>query len=1483
MKSIKRIFHISDVHIRLFTRHDEYKQIFEKLYCELQKYDCESSICALTGDIVHSKNDMSPELEVITFDFFRRLSEICPTFVIAGNHDALLNNRDRMDSISSIIYKRKLENFYYLKDTGIYEYENIKFYVDSLLDEEKIDMTEDFCDDFIHVGLYHGSIKGWRNLRGFVSPTGENHLENFSGLDYLLLGDIHLFQYMSTEKKPIAAYASSLISQNFHEVDKNHGFLIWDLETKTQKYVPIENEYRYQLVQIADDGSLETDGETSLSIESIPLAEKGHIKVIGSKDEIASRNTFDYLKRKYPNVSFSFDIHEQQSQISQETPRINQEILNSENDLIVQFIQSKVEKEQQDEITNYILRIFNENHHVNNGVVYHLKELEFSNMFGYGANNKINLENYQQSIIGIFGENAHGKSSLIDIITMLLYDKLTRYSHGASIPKEVIHFNETEAFGKLTISIGMDTYKIEKFYTRNETNGKISLRTKFFIETEKGKKKELTGEQRSRTNKLIQDILGGYETFVFFNMFLQQRENSFREMTSLKRKQFLNSIYGYGFLEQYEKLHKDKLKELEIEYNLYAKKQSEKTNLEYESEKKKVNASYVEFKEKISKKKEELTSCEENINKMNLELSGGLDDETELKDRIDQIQSQNKELKLETASFEAILEKWNEFDYVKQFDQFQDDSLFLELSQQKNAKQLQDIWKNIQEIKNEKIEKIDQDLKHCYAKYNEDNLQVNYDRKILNLFDKKKKVEIREKCQTLQDNLEAIQINLKTRYNELHHPLDLLTDQNHLENKKKEWGKEVKQFEKKIKQIDIDLLSYEKYKDFIGKVNIDDYREQYQQWKDNDIFQNYSPFFASSNEKKWYSYQKEFEFVQNHNYQEEKKKIDEIECEIQAKNEAMIQLHFNASQNTITDEKYQHLSTFLKGKEFFYIPDSKFEQEYQRWQKYILKKQQQQDKITLYEENIAQCGTVEINKDCPICVKNKLYQRIQTFQQEKKQAEKTLRQILEKVENIEGNLQTMLQTFVKKDKYVEQYFVDKKLQVFYDEIQSRQKKIEKYEPLVMHYEKNKIYKKIRKEVSVLKKQKEDKNQLIEKIVFFMSHQKLFDFLNDQWRCKLNHEVLPFLTKELQTNEKYNDLLDEKQMLKTDLQEKQKSIEEETKIWEKDLLISKDIIQMEENLKLYSQYNCWLAELEKYEKLQKNDFYQGKITELEAKKKYCDLSQNKMKLLLFLKTCLSMKNWYEKTPSEWRSYLVDMDHKIQENRKTMELLEKNLVDLEHDVEILAKLNHFKNDKTNTKKILEGFEYEMTSLRCKLEEIQINQAIWNETNSKMYESKDKIQKEKNLIKILEKDGLPLFLLRKKISQVEVKLNEMIQPFINKKVRFDSSDDKNTIEFGFLTENNHLCSFVSGMESFILDICLKFCLSYFYIRPKSDFFIIDEKISVLDKNKLANVELLFDFLKSTSTNVLLISHIEQIKDFVDKGILITKKNQKSNVMFS
>ena len=60
--SIDKIFHISDIHIRTLKRHKEYEEVFENLFLHIAQHATNQSICVLTGDIVHSKLDMSPEL-----------------------------------------------------------------------------------------------------------------------------------------------------------------------------------------------------------------------------------------------------------------------------------------------------------------------------------------------------------------------------------------------------------------------------------------------------------------------------------------------------------------------------------------------------------------------------------------------------------------------------------------------------------------------------------------------------------------------------------------------------------------------------------------------------------------------------------------------------------------------------------------------------------------------------------------------------------------------------------------------------------------------------------------------------------------------------------------------------------------------------------------------------------------------------------------------------------------------------------------------------------------------------------------------------------------------------------------------------------------------------------------------------------------------------------------------------------------------------
>ena len=67
---IDKIFHISDIHIRTLKRHKEYTEVFENLFLYLAQHATRNSICVVTGDIVHSKLDMSPELINMLTKFF---------------------------------------------------------------------------------------------------------------------------------------------------------------------------------------------------------------------------------------------------------------------------------------------------------------------------------------------------------------------------------------------------------------------------------------------------------------------------------------------------------------------------------------------------------------------------------------------------------------------------------------------------------------------------------------------------------------------------------------------------------------------------------------------------------------------------------------------------------------------------------------------------------------------------------------------------------------------------------------------------------------------------------------------------------------------------------------------------------------------------------------------------------------------------------------------------------------------------------------------------------------------------------------------------------------------------------------------------------------------------------------------------------------------------------------------------------------------
>jgi DNA repair exonuclease SbcCD nuclease subunit len=192
---IKKLIHFSDLHVRLFKDHDLYREILKDAF--EQWGDIAPDRIVFTGDLVHSKNQMTPELVEFIAWVLTECSKIAKTILIIGNHDYLENNDSRLDAITPIIDSLNNSNINYFKNRGVYEDDNINWCVYSLVQHNI--PPEIPQNGKINIGLFHGAIQGLKTDLGFSFGEESFDSKKFDGLEIVLCGDIHLRQTLYTE------------------------------------------------------------------------------------------------------------------------------------------------------------------------------------------------------------------------------------------------------------------------------------------------------------------------------------------------------------------------------------------------------------------------------------------------------------------------------------------------------------------------------------------------------------------------------------------------------------------------------------------------------------------------------------------------------------------------------------------------------------------------------------------------------------------------------------------------------------------------------------------------------------------------------------------------------------------------------------------------------------------------------------------------------------------------------------------------------------------------------------------------------------------------------------------------------------------------------------------------------------------------------------------------------------------------------------
>lgn len=555
-----KIAHIADTHIRNYKYHAEYRQIFNELYEKLKEEKVDYIVHC--GDIAHTKTQLSPEFFDLAGDFLLNLANIAPTYVILGNHDGNLKNSNRQDAITPIVQALTHPDLKLLKNSGeVIVNDQLAFNVLSVFDEKN--WSKPSNPELINIALYHGAVAGVNTDLGWTMQEGDHDVSVFGGFDFAFLGDIHKSnQILDTEGR--VRYPGSTIQQNFSEsIDK--GFLLWTIEDKNTfdcKHITLTNPKPFITVKLNANGSLP---------KSLSITKGARVRVVSENNislELMHR-AIDTISHKFKPESITFLSRSTDSDnsVGHITKTLEKEDLRDiavQEKLIKEYLKNY---ELDDETVNRVYELnrrysqmAEETEDVSRNVNWRLKHMEWSNLFNYGENNYISFEDYK-GLIGIFGKNFSGKSSIID---SLLFTIFNASSKGERKMVNLINQDKKDASGMVQIEADNYVYTIKRELTKykKKVAGVQTEEAKSELDFSRfdkvsGETESLNGLTRMDTDNNIRKVFGTMDDFMNTNVSSQLDSLSFIREGSTRRKEILAKFLDLEIFEKKFKLAKD--------------------------------------------------------------------------------------------------------------------------------------------------------------------------------------------------------------------------------------------------------------------------------------------------------------------------------------------------------------------------------------------------------------------------------------------------------------------------------------------------------------------------------------------------------------------------------------------------------------------------------------------------------------------------------------------------------------------------------------------------------------------------------------------------------------------------------------------------------------------------------------------------------------------------------------------------------------
>ena len=171
--------------------------------------------------------------------------------------------------------------------------------------------------------------------------------------------------------------------------------------------------------------------------------------------------------------------------------------------------------------------------------------------------------------------------------------------------------------------------------------------------------------------------------------------------------------------------------------------------------------------------------------------------------------------------------------------------------------------------------------------------------------------------------------------------------------------------------------------------------------------------------------------------------------------------------------------------------------------------------------------------------------------------------------------------------------------------------------------------------------------------------------------------------------------------------------------------------------------------------------------------------------------------------------------------------------------------------------------------------------NEEERRLIDVKTQWSFYEKLLCAYNKDGIPMMIIRNELPRINEEISKILHGITGFTVILETDESGSDLDiFIDYGDSRRPVEMGSGMEKMLASMAIRVALINISSLPKSDMLIIDEGFGALDEQNVEACNKLLHSLKRFFRLILVISHVDAVKDAVDGFIEVTTKGADAYV---